>query len=93
MKNFRKLGKQEMKNITGGRAIVCPEGLCFNTVLEVCDWPSNGNCVEGGLTCTITAKDTPGCGTGATMTFPSGTTTADAEAWCKNQPCCGSIAC
>lgn len=93
MKNFRMLGREEMKNVKGGDSVVCPEGLCFNPLIQACDWPSNGNCVEGGLTCTITAKSDPGCGTGATMTFASGTTKADAEKWCKDQPCCASIAC
>jgi hypothetical protein len=86
------LGKEEMRSVRGGRAIVCPEGLCFNPVIQACDWESNGNCVEG-LTCVITAKDTSGCGTGATITFPTGTTTADADKWCASQPCCASIAC
>jgi hypothetical protein len=38
------LSKAEMRKVAGGKSVVCPEGLCFNEVLQMCDWVENGNC-------------------------------------------------
>lgn len=90
------LSRSALKNILGGGSFNCLPVGSFCSVSEQCCEGltcTNGICLQGELTCTITAKSTPGCGNGATITFPSGTTTAQAQAWCNSQPCCGSISC
>ncbi|MNY13726.1 hypothetical protein D3C86_1468760 [compost metagenome] len=46
MKNFKMLSKIEMRKVTGGNFVVCPEGLCFNPIIQACDWPSS-DCTDG----------------------------------------------
>lgn len=62
MKNFKKLNKSEMKKIAGGLSGFCPEGLCFNPIIQACDWPSSDCMEEDDGPCTLT------CGSGANIT-------------------------
>ncbi|XP_019869271.2 uncharacterized protein LOC109597929 [Aethina tumida] len=61
---------------SNGQAILhnCPEGLHFNPVLNVCDWPQDAGC---GNTTTTSASTTsaPTTTTSAPVTTPSTTTT------------------
>jgi hypothetical protein len=94
MKNFKPLSKAEMRKVMGG--ILNPGDACLEGV-DICPLGyicSGGYCLNGeGLTCTITARDTPDCGNGATITFPAGTSLNAAYNWCANQTCCDYITC
>ncbi|MNL18846.1 hypothetical protein D3C87_1400120 [compost metagenome] len=95
MKNLKPLSKAEMKKVLGGvlnPGDACIAGVDFCPLGYTC---TGGYCLNGdGLTCTIVAREEiPGCGNGATITFPAGTSLNDAYNWCANQTCCNYITC